>query len=62
LALKLLGRGGEQQFALHVGRPGAAGNAWLLVACLHPAGEPAQVAAAVQRVGPDGSAGQKWGH
>lgn len=56
LALKFLGRGGEQQLSFHVGGPSAAGNAWLLVARLDPAGEPAQVAAAVQGVGPDGSA------
>lgn len=57
LALKLLGGGGEQQLAFHVRGPSAAGDAWLLVPCLDPAGEPAQVAAAVQGVGPDGSAG-----
>lgn len=57
LALKLLGRGGEQQFSFHVRGTSAAGNAWLLVPCLDPAGKPAQIAAAVQGVGPDGSAG-----
>ena len=57
LALKLLGGGGEQQLAFHVRGPSAAGDAWLLVPRLDPAGEPAQVAAAVQGVGPDGSAG-----
>lgn len=56
LALKFLGRGGEQQLPFHVRGPSTAGNAWLLVARLDPAGEPAQVAAAVQGVGPDGSA------
>lgn len=60
LALKPLGGGGEQQLAFHVRGPSAAGNAWFLVPCLDPAGEPAQVAAAVQGVGPDGSAGEKW--
>lgn len=58
LALKLLGGGGEQQLPFHVGGPGAAGDARLLVPGLDPAGEPAQVAAAVQGVGPDGSAGE----
>lgn len=57
LALELLGGGGEQQLAFHVRGPSAAGDAWLLVPRLDPAGEPAQVAAAVQGVGPNGSAG-----
>lgn len=57
LALKLLGGGGQQQLAFHVRGPSTAGDAWLLVPRLDPAGEPAQVAAAVQGVGPDGSAG-----
>lgn len=54
LAFKLLGRRGEEQLALHVWGPGTAGNARLLVACLHPAGQPAEVAVTVQRVGTNG--------
>lgn len=54
LAFKLLGRRGEEQFAFHVWGPSAAGNAWFLVARLHPAGQPAQVAVTVQGVGTDG--------
>lgn len=54
LAFKLLGRRGEEQFAFHVQRPSATGNARFLVACLHPAGQPAQVAVTVQGVGTDG--------
>lgn len=50
LALKPLGRGGEQQFSLHAVRSSAACDARLLVASLHPVGEPAQAAVAVQRV------------
>lgn len=56
MAFKLLGRGGEQQLAFHVRGPCTAGDAWFLVPRLDPAGEPAQVAAAVQGVGSDGSA------
>ena len=37
LAFELLGRRGEKKLALHVRGPSAAGNTWLLVACLHPA-------------------------
>lgn len=54
LAFKLLGRRGEEQLALHVWGPSATGNAWFLVAGLHPAGQPAEVAVAVQGVGTNG--------
>ena len=54
LAFKLPGRRGKEQFAFHVRGPGTAGNARFLVACLHPAGQPAQVAVTVQGVGTNG--------
>lgn len=54
LAFKLLGRCGEQQFALHLWGSSTAGNARFLVASLHPAGEPSEVAVAVQGVGTNG--------
>lgn len=47
LAFKLLGRRGEEQLALHVWGPRTAGNARFLIACLHPAGQPAEVAVAL---------------
>lgn len=61
LAFKLLGRRGEEQLALHVWGPRTAGNARFLIACLHPAGQPAEVAVAVQRVGPNGPASESRG-
>lgn len=54
LAFKLLGRCGKEQFALHVWGPSTASNAWFLIACLHPARQPAEVAVTVQGVGTDG--------
>lgn len=54
LAFKLLGRSGKEQLALHVWGPSTAGDAWFLVARLHPAGQPAEVAVTVQGVGTDG--------
>lgn len=54
LAFKLLGRRGKEQLALHIWGPSTAGNTWLLVACLHPAGQPAEVAVTVQRIGTNG--------
>lgn len=63
LAFKLLGRCGEEQLALHVQGPSAAGNARFLVASLHPAGEPAEVAVTVQGIGTNGpgaEAEDKW--
>lgn len=55
-ACELLGRRGEQQLVGHVTRPGTAGDARLLVAALHPVGQPLHVAVAVQRVGPQSAA------
>lgn len=54
LAFKLLGRSGKQKLALHVWGSSTAGNAGFLVAGLHPAGEPSEVAVAVQGVGTNG--------
>lgn len=48
---KLLGRCGEQQFALHSLGTSTAGNAGLFVASLHPVRQPAQTAVTVQGVG-----------
>lgn len=58
MAFKLLGRRGEEQLALHVWGPRTAGDARFLVACLHPARQPAEVAVTVQRVGTDGPASE----
>lgn len=55
-ACELLGRRGEQQLVGHVTRPGTAGDARLLVATLHPVGQPLHVAVAVQGVGPQSAA------
>ena len=57
--LKLVGGRGEQQLALHAAGAGAAGDARLLVAALHPVGEPEQAAVAVQRVGSDRPEGSR---
>lgn len=54
LAFKFLGRCCKQKFAFHVWGSSTAGNAWFLVASLHPAGEPSEVAVAVQGVGTNG--------
>ena len=58
-ACELLGRHGEQQLVGHVARPGTAGDARLLIAALHPVGQPLHVAVAVQRVGPQSAAVQE---
>lgn len=50
-ALEPVGGGGEQQSVGHGLGAAAAGDARLLVARLHPLGQPAQAAVAVQRVG-----------
>lgn len=64
LAFELLGRCGKQKFALHVRGSGTAGNARLLVASLHPAGQPSEAAVTIQGVGTNGSGtgSRKNGH
>ena len=58
MALKLLGRCGEQQLALHARRSSTAGDAWLLVARLHPVRQPEQTAVTVQGVGTNSPEGE----
>lgn len=58
-AFKLLCRRSEQQFSLHAVWAGAACDAGLFVAGLHPVGKPTQAAVAVQRVSADGPDGTR---
>lgn len=51
--LEAVGRGGEQQLALHASWAGTPGDPGLLVAALHPVREPEEATVAVQGVGAD---------